>query len=256
MSGAVAWSGSSSMVIDMQVRVVSEQQPWITASFTFVARSAQTGKASKINGLVPETPEEEARFKELEQLNQKRKAKRQQQAAGKGHGGGGSSSSSSKGKGGPGFNKDALAHLLLSQARPLLEMPCLADPTCVLVDKTKLSNTTIMQPQQRNMLSRIFGGFLMRRAYEIAFSTAYTFAGTRPSFYEVAHVDFLSPVDVGDLMRFDSCGAWMLLGRCLLWEARLSSFVGRSLTFRKQTYQQQSCTPTWVTRAYPTCMCR
>lgn len=161
MSGAVVWSGSSSMVIDMQVKVVSEQQPWITASFTFVARSPHTGKAAKINRLVPETPEEEARFKEVETRNQKRKAKRlqQQQAAAAGKGGGSGNGDS---KGAPGFNKEAMAQLLLSQGRPLLEMPCLADPTCVLVDATKLSNSTVMQPQQRNMLSRIFGGFLMR----------------------------------------------------------------------------------------------
>lgn len=163
MSGAVVWSGSSSMVIDMQVRQVSEPHPWITASFTFVARSPQTAKASKINRLVPETPEEQARFKEIEVRNQKRKAKRQQQAAAGGGGGlangiGGGSSS----KGTHGFNREAMAQLLLSQARPLIEMPCLSDPTCVLVDQTKLSNSTVMQPQQRNQLSRVFGGFLMR----------------------------------------------------------------------------------------------
>lgn len=219
MSGAVVWSGSSSMVIDMAVRLVSQPDPWITASFTFVARSPQTGRAAKINRLVPEMPVEEARFEEIEVLNQKRKAKRLVAAAAAG-GKGVAGANANHGKA-AGFNKEAMAQLLLTQARPLLEMPCLADPTCVLVDHTKLSNSTVMQPQQRNMLSRIFGGFLMRvrglcsnclwidsksdhteptnstqikskhkqqRAYEIAFATAYLFGGTRPSFFEVAHV--------------------------------------------------------------------
>lgn len=34
--------------------------------------------------------------------------------------------------------------------------------------------------QERNLHGRVFGGFLMRRAFELAFSTAYLFAGTRP----------------------------------------------------------------------------
>lgn len=163
MSGAVVWSGSSSMVIDMQVRLASDPQPWITASFTFVARSPQTGKAAKINKLVPEAPDEEVRFKEIEARNAKRKQKRLAAAAAAAAGGkGGAHHHNSGGKGAPAFNKEAMAQLLLSQARPLLEMPCLADSTCVLIDHTKLSNSTVMQPQQRNMLSRIFGGFLMR----------------------------------------------------------------------------------------------
>lgn len=164
MSGAVVWSGSSSMVIDMQVRLVSDPRPWITASFTFVARSPQTGKAAKINRLVPETPDEEARFNEIEVRNAKRKQKRL--AAGAATAGGKSGALQTNNGGiqnkGAQFNKQAMVGLLLSQGRALLEMPCLADPTCVLIDHTKLSNSTVMQPQQRNMLSRIFGGFLMR----------------------------------------------------------------------------------------------
>lgn len=51
-----------------------------------------------------------------------------------------------------------------------------------------------------------------QRAYELAFSCCYLFGGTRPSFYEVAEVNFLSPVDVGDLMRFDSCVLYTHIG--------------------------------------------
>ncbi|KAK3020994.1 hypothetical protein RJ639_045459 [Escallonia herrerae] len=60
-------------------------------------------------------------------------------------------------------------------------------------------------PQQRNIHGRIFGGFLMRRAFELAFATAYAFAGSAPSSLEVDHVDFLKPVDVGNFLRLKSC---------------------------------------------------
>lgn len=48
------------------------------------------------------------------------------------------------------------------------------------MDDTSLENTFTCQPQQRNVHGRVFGGFLMRRAFELAHSTAYLFAGSRP----------------------------------------------------------------------------
>ena len=54
------------------------------------------------------------------------------------------------------------------------------------------------------MSNRIFGGFLMRRAFELAFSTAYMFGGDKPEILEVDDISFVSPVDVGDLLIFKS----------------------------------------------------
>ena len=42
--------------------------------------------------------------------------------------------------------------------------------------------------QVRNMSGRVFGGFLMRRAFELAFACAYTFAGWRPQFVRCEEV--------------------------------------------------------------------
>lgn len=58
----------------------------------------------------------------------------------------------------------------------------LAPGDIIPMDSTRLSNTFTCQPQQRNMHGRIFGGFLMRRAYELAFATTHLFAGQRPRF--------------------------------------------------------------------------
>ncbi|KAB1226566.1 Acyl-coenzyme A thioesterase 9, mitochondrial [Morella rubra] len=91
-------------------------------------------------------------------------------------------------------------------------MPALADRDSILLRDTRLENSLICQPQQRNIHGRIFGGFLMHLAFELAFSTAYVFAGLVPCFLEVDHVDFLKPedslvnqVDVGDFLRLKSC---------------------------------------------------
>ena len=44
-----------------------------------------------------------------------------------------------------------------------------------------------------------------RRAYELAFASAYMFAGVRPIFKEIDEVAFKRPVEIGDLLRFRSC---------------------------------------------------
>jgi acyl-coenzyme A thioesterase 9 len=55
-----------------------------------------------------------------------------------------------------------------------------------------------------NTNRRIFGGFLVRKAFELAFTTAYLFAKTVPRFIEIDSVEFRQPVDVGDLVHFTS----------------------------------------------------
>jgi len=94
---------------------------------------------------------------------------------------------------------------LLDQAQPLLTMPSLANPNDVFLSETKMQNTFLTMPQQRNTAGRIFGGFLMRRAYELARSTAHLFGGRRPIFHELDEVTFKSPVSVGDMVKFEAC---------------------------------------------------
>ncbi|CAM9147871.1 unnamed protein product, partial [Sphacelaria rigidula] len=101
--------------------------------------------------------------------------------------------------------RDSEAASLVASGFPLLHLPCLADPHAVLVKQTALSSTLICMPQQRNTANRIFGGFLMRRAYEVAFCAAFMFGGSRPQFSEIDEVVFLQPVDVGDLVHLDAC---------------------------------------------------
>ncbi|XP_002961453.2 acyl-coenzyme A thioesterase 9, mitochondrial isoform X2 [Selaginella moellendorffii] len=189
LAGAVAWVGRSSMKIQMQViqpatEIVTDESLALVANFTFVARDSKTQKSAPVNHLSPETDEEKALFAATEQLELKRKQARSKQ---------------------PDQADDQRVQQLLAEARVLTDMPALADKNSILIQHTKLENAIICQPQQRNLHGRIFGGFLMRRAFELAFSTCYVFGGHRPVFLEVDHVDFLRPVDVGDFLRFRSC---------------------------------------------------
>lgn len=59
------------------------------------------------------------------------------------------------------------AKALLDEASPLLTMPSLADSRCMLLKGTHIQNALVAQPQLQNLHGRIFGGFLMRRAFEL-----------------------------------------------------------------------------------------
>ena len=75
----------------------------------------------------------------------------------------------------------------------------------ILVLSSTLPNSTFSaNPFHRLTTDRIFGGFLMRRAFELAFATAYAFGGDKPRFLEVDDISFDKPVDVGDLLVFKS----------------------------------------------------
>ncbi|KAL0918900.1 hypothetical protein M5K25_010947 [Dendrobium thyrsiflorum] len=198
VSGAVTWVGRSS--IEIQIEVTQSEQEnslqsdplALTAYFTFVARDSKTGKSAPVNRLAPETDQEDLFLKEAEARDKLRKRKREVEKLAF--------------EGGHSVHGEVKRlKSLLAEGRIFCDLPALADRDSILIRDTRLENSLICQPQQRNLHGRIFGGFLMHRAYELAFSTAYAFVGHRPCFHEVDHVDFLKPVDVGDFLRFKSC---------------------------------------------------
>ena len=66
------------------------------------------------------------------------------------------------------------------------------------MDQTKLATAAIMQPQYRNRHQfMIFGGFLLKQTFELAFCCAASFAHTRPVFVSLDPSTFKNPVPVG-----------------------------------------------------------
>ncbi|XP_058094330.1 acyl-coenzyme A thioesterase 2, chloroplastic [Magnolia sinica] len=200
IAGAVIWVGRSSIEIRMEVTQAPPQESSdpsdpiaLTANFTFVARDSKTLKSAPVNRLSPENEREKWLLEEGEARDRLRKRKREEQKR-------------EFEKGGHVLHGEvSRLKALLAEGRVFCDMPALADRDSILMRDTRLENSLICQPQQRNLHGRIFGGFLMHRAFELAFSTAYAFVGHMPCFLEVDHVDFLRPVDVGDFLRFKSC---------------------------------------------------
>ena len=157
LSGRVGWVGNSSLEIDMQATSSWTKEPWLNATFTFVARDRATGKAATVNRLVCKTDEERGRFG----ASEKKVARRKQ----------GGKDAKGASKEGECEEQTRAVDALMSEAALLRSMPALAPPQSILLEQTKLQNALITQPQQINTAGRIFGGFLMRRAFELSFAT-------------------------------------------------------------------------------------
>jgi len=172
--------------------------PSLSADFTFVARDAVTNKSAAVNPLVPECDASRALFASTgERVARKKAALKETTRAG-------DLKNADRGATNEALAaaKAAFVDAAAREARAAMELPALAAPDAILSDATRTENMFVAQPQQRNLSGRVFGGFLLRRAFELAFATSYVFGGARPRFKSVRDMDFLRPVDVGDLLRF------------------------------------------------------
>jgi len=136
------------------------QSSLLTADFTFVARDAKSNLAVRVPQLLVQGETQQSEW----QVVQDRVALRKSRSAAATL-----------------DNSTSSAHslALIEQGRLLTELPGPSKSGAVLSVATALENTFVTQPQTRNMSGRVFGGFLMKRAFELAFSTAYMFSGCR-----------------------------------------------------------------------------
>ncbi|CAG8638062.1 15550_t:CDS:2, partial [Funneliformis caledonium] len=72
------------------------------------------------------------------------------------------------------------------------------------MDETIMESVTLMQPQKRNIHGFVFGGYLMKLAYELAFSNASVFLKSRPTFLALDEISFRKPVHIGSILIMTS----------------------------------------------------
>lgn len=66
------------------------------------------------------------------------------------------------------------------------------------------NNWERMYPEQENVPKKIFGGYVIRRAFELALMHAEELAPDRPVFVRVNRINFLQPIRIGDKLDFTS----------------------------------------------------
>jgi acyl-coenzyme A thioesterase 9 len=74
----------------------------------------------------------------------------------------------------------------------------------VWMGETHLEKTMLMFPQERNVHQKVFGGYLMRLAYELGFANASLFTRSHVTFMSLDSISFAKPVPIGSILRLTS----------------------------------------------------
>ncbi|XP_057575247.1 acyl-coenzyme A thioesterase 9, mitochondrial isoform X3 [Hippopotamus amphibius kiboko] len=193
-SGHVSWVGKTSMEVKMHMFQLHDNEfsPVLDATFVMVARDSENKGPAFVNPLTLESPEEEELFRQGE-LNRGRRV---------------TFSSTSLLKMAPTAEERTTIHemfLNTLDTKTISFRSRVLPPNAVWMENSKLKSLDICHPQERNIFNRIFGGFLMRRAYELGWATACNFgSGSRPFIVAVDDIMFQKPVEVGSLLFLSS----------------------------------------------------
>ncbi|ETS61503.1 hypothetical protein PaG_04250 [Moesziomyces aphidis] len=208
LSGHVIYVGSSSMEVFVSIeQLTPPTQPnkiCLTGRFTMAARNAHTLRSQRIAPLILETDAEKALFA----MGESHKNRKRAEAA------------SSLEKVPPSKEEAFLLHSqyirglhagMFANTDELHGPTLKADPvtsadgsTLVPVRRTSMSTTMHMHPQQRNVHQKIFGGFLMRSAYELAWMVSASLVNRHVQFLSLDALSFHAPVPIGAMLQLSS----------------------------------------------------
>ncbi|KAI0982899.1 hypothetical protein GJ496_001905 [Pomphorhynchus laevis] len=74
----------------------------------------------------------------------------------------------------------------------------------VSISNTILKSAQICEPQFRNIYGKIFGGFLMRSSYELAWTNTRIFAKSFPKIVIIGDISFERSVEIGSILSMSS----------------------------------------------------
>ena len=195
LTGFVSWAGKTSLEITSYVdQFDSATKKWNRLSdavFVMVARSLADGSATFVNP-IEVTTEEEQRYFEKGEAN---KIQRKKQSA------------ESLFKTAPtAEERDVIHNMFLQTLDPTKSTFSrrVKPDNMVWMEQTRLKNLLICHPQSRNIYNKIFGGFLMREAFELAWANTCTHIKSRPTVIAMDDVMFRKPVEVGSLLYLSS----------------------------------------------------
>ncbi|XP_058884062.1 acyl-coenzyme A thioesterase 9, mitochondrial-like isoform X1 [Acipenser ruthenus] len=192
-TGHVSWVGKTSMEAKMHMLQYHDgaYSPVLDATFVMVARDPENKRAAFVNPLIPEGPEEEALFKQGE-VNKTRRSEIK---------------TASLLKMAPTAEERKIVHSMFLNTLDSTTVSFrsrVLPPNSVWMEDAKLKGLEICHPQERNIFNRIFGGFLMRKAYELGWANACTYGGSRPHLVAVDDIMFQKPVEIGSLLFLSS----------------------------------------------------
>ncbi|QSZ33003.1 hypothetical protein DSL72_002588 [Monilinia vaccinii-corymbosi] len=199
LSGQVTFAtGRSSMEVSLQVARAfppgaatngarKREDIFMECAFTMVSLDPVTKRAVKIAGVEPEN-EVERNLYELGMRSYEKKKREMGRAL------------RSKE---PDDEESDLIHRLWLKTLDYRDpnTASLLPPTCTRMSASKIQSVQIMQPQYRNRHNfMIFGGFLLKSTFELAFTCASAISHSRPTFIALDPSTFENPVPVGSVL--------------------------------------------------------
>uniref|UniRef100_A0A7S4HL79 HotDog ACOT-type domain-containing protein n=1 Tax=Vannella robusta TaxID=1487602 RepID=A0A7S4HL79_9EUKA len=175
--GFPTYVGRSSM--EIRVELTQEQTgAKLTGYFLFASRNAKDFSSKVLPALTLSSPEEEKLFKHAKERKEHMKRDRQNFDIMKL----------------PTPEERIVIHeLFLARKNGAKERP---------LKETRFDSTIYMHPREQNIHGHIFGGYLMRKAFEIAFLTACTFShASSVDFLLMDEIQFLAPVKIGQILN-------------------------------------------------------
>ncbi|EKM52604.1 uncharacterized protein PHACADRAFT_149409 [Phanerochaete carnosa HHB-10118-sp] len=193
LSGQVIYVGRSSMEVAVRMEALNgdgTEETVMLGRFCMVCRDSKTHKARQVNPLVIETPEDQ----QLRCMGEAHKNRRATTAI------------QSLALVPPSSAEAAALHSLYLQSTLQSETidPRVADDERVPMGTTRLEKTLTMYPQERNIHQKIFGGYLMRLAYELGYSSSMLFTRGPVRFLSLDSISFARPVPIGSVLRLKS----------------------------------------------------
>ncbi|EIN05854.1 Thioesterase/thiol ester dehydrase-isomerase [Punctularia strigosozonata HHB-11173 SS5] len=194
LSGQVIYTGKSSMEVAVKMEALpmhgqegGEEKTLMVGRFSMVCRDARTHKARAIPGLKLETPEDEA----LHAIGEAHKSRRQSLAQ------------RSLERVPPTSEEAADLHAFYLKYGNGDFHPGNGEERVWMGDTT-IEKCLLMFPQERNIHQKIFGGYLMRLAYELGFANARLFTRAPVRFLSLDKIAFAAPVPIGSILRLRS----------------------------------------------------
>lgn len=196
MGGQVSYAtGRSSMEITLYIAKAPEkpgqnvkpEDVFMTCAFTMVSLDPVTKKPVNIAPLSISTPAERALYSRGEENYKRKKALRLENIMQKP----------------PDAEESKLIHKMWTDSLAYADQKNSAQQPANMtpMSRTTIHSTQIMQPLNRNRHNfMIFGGYLLKQTFELAFTCAASFSHTRPRFLNLDPSTFEEPVPVGSVL--------------------------------------------------------
>eukprot|EP01080_Neovahlkampfia_damariscottae_P012296 gene12296-5879_t len=187
MVGSVSWVGRSSLEIEVDLLIKCQEtqkyQKLIESTFCMVAINDLTNKSAQINPLIPETEEEKLLFQKGEENKIRRSNERKQSLLTQP----------------PTEEERKILHELFMKPQSMN-----SSANIIPMKSTNYQTLQLCQPTMKNLHNTIFGGYIMRKAYLLAFSTCFMFFKECPQFVSLDEITFVKPVYVGDFLNLNA----------------------------------------------------